>query len=353
MGKQATIRDVANLAGVSVATVSRVMNDLDYPVSDELKQRVRDAIYTLDYVPSTAARAMRQEPSRDIGLVIPNISNPFYLQCLQGINEVLSKKDYSVILYNTARNSEQERKYLRKLCDRQVRGVILSSVDDNAEVIREYSKKGMRFVLLDQKISGMESTEVNFDSRTGMRMATEHLISMGHKKIAFATLPKTRWTRKEMFQGYREALAVAGIPYDSELLYECMPKNIQPNDDFEMRAGTQIAENFLKDGCPATAIVCINDMLAIGLIKTMRRNGVRVPEDVSVFGFDDIPFAEICEPALSTVRYPAVEAGRLAAMMLLEKIEADDMGMLVSMQLTPSLVLRDTISAPSIPDKEK
>ncbi len=344
MGKNATIKDVAKLAGVSVATVSRVLNDVNYPVSMELKEKVRSAVRTLGYVPNSAARNLRQEVSRDIGLVIPNISNPFYLQSLQGINEVLSKNDYSVILYNTARKPDQERNYLRQLYERQVKGVILSSVDDNADIIKEYTQKGMRFVLLDQKIAGLESTEINFDSRAGMRMATEHLVSKGHKKIAFATLPMTRWTRKEMFQGYTDALAIAGITYDAKLLYERLPKNVQPNDDFELQAGKEIAERFLEDGCPATAIVCINDMLAIGLIKTLRRKGIRVPEDVSVFGFDDIPFAEICEPALSTVRYPAIEAGRLAAMMLLENIDGDGVGMLVSMQLTPSLILRETVS---------
>ena len=347
MEKQATIRDVARLAGVSLATVSRVLSDGDYPVSAELKQRVRDAVAQLGYVPNTVARSLRQDVSRDIGLVIPNISNPFYLQTMLGINDALNKKDYSLILCNTMRNAQQERVYLRQLFERKVRGIILSSVDENADIVKEYGKKGMKFVLLDQKITGMESTGINFDSRAGARMATEHLISLGHSRIAFATMPMTRWTRTEMHMGYRDALVLAGLGYDPRLVYERMPEKLAAYADFELEAGKMIAESFLADGCPATAIVCINDMLAIGLIKTLKARGIRVPEDVSVFGFDDIPFASTFEPSLSTVHYPAIETGRLAAMMLMDTLESGSGEMPVSMQLAPSLVIRETVAPPS------
>ena len=347
MEKQATIRDVAKLAGVSLATVSRVLNDAEYPVSAQLRQRVRDAVDQLGYVPNAMARSLRRDISRDIGLVIPNISNQFYLQTMLGINDVLGKKDYQMILCNTMRKPEQERAYLRQLFERQVRGIILSSVDENADLVEEYSKKGMKFVLLDQKITGMESTGINFDSRAGARMATEYLVSLGHSRIAFATLPMTRWTRSEMHMGYRNALVIAGLSYDPTVVYERMPEAVAPYEDFELEAGKIIAESFLADGCPATAIICINDMLAIGLIKTLRKHGIRVPEDVSVFGFDDIPFASTFEPSLTTVHYPAIETGRLAAMMLVDNLESGSSDTPVSMQLSPKLVIRNTVAPPA------
>lgn len=347
MEKQATIRDVARLAGVSLATASRVLSDASYPVSAELNQRVREAAIQLDYVPNTMARSLRRDVSKDIGLVIPNISNQFYLQTMLGINDVLAKKDYNLILCNTMRNPQQERAYLRQLFERKVRGIILSSMDENADIVREYGKKGMKFVLLDQRITGMESTGINFDSRAGARMATEYLVSLGHSRIAFATLPMTRWTRTQMHLGYREALVLAGVNYDPSLVYERMPENRTPYADYELEAGQMIAEAFVQDNCPATAIVCINDMLAIGLIKTLQRHGIRIPEDVSVFGFDNIPFASTFEPSLSTVHYPAVETGRLAAMMLVDNLESDSTEMPLSMQLTPSLVIRDTVAPPA------
>lgn len=346
MGKQATIRDVAKLAGVSLATVSRVLNDGNYPVSAELKQRVREAVEQLDYVPNTNAQSLRKDTGRDVGLVIPNVSNPFYLQTMLGIDEVLAKNNYNIILCNTLRNPAVERDTLRKLYERQAKGVILSSVDENAEIIQEYINKGMKFVLLDQKLTGSDSAGINYDARAGARMATEYLIEQGHRKIAFATLPMTRWTRTEMHEGYRGALLVAGLPFEEKLVYEWVPENAGIYDDMELAAGRHIAEAFLRDGCPATAIVCINDMLAIGVIKTLLRSGLRVPEDVSVFGFDDIPFADAFEPGLTTVHYPAVETGRLAALMMLENMAGGETELLLSMQLTPRLVIRDTVCPP-------
>ena len=267
MGKQATIRDVAQLAGVSLATVSRVLNESDYPVREELRQKVRAAVEELDYVPNAVARSLRREAVKDIGLVIPNVSNPFYLQTMLGVNDVLSKNECSMILCNTLRDVEQERGCLRQLYERQTRGVILSSVDESGDVVMEYSRRGMRFVLLDQKLTGVESTGINFDSRAGARMAVEHLISMGHSRIAFATMPMTRWTRAEMHRGYRDALLGAGLSYDGSLIYEWSPSSWDANSDLELETGQYIAELFLGDGCPATAVLCVNDMVAIGMIK--------------------------------------------------------------------------------------
>ncbi len=346
MGKQATIRDVAKRAGVSLATVSRVLNDSDYPVRTELRQKVKAAVEELDYVPNAAARSLRRDTGRDIGLVIPNVSNPFYLQTMLGINDVLSKNDCSMILCNTLRDVDQERNCLRQLYERHTRGVILSSVDESGDVVMEYSQKGMRFVLLDQKLTGAESTGINFDSRAGARMAVEHLISMGHRRIAFATMPMTRWTRAEMHRGYRDALLDAALPYDASLIYEWSPSTWDANSDLELETGQYIAELLLGDRCPATAVLCVNDMVAIGMIKVFLKHGVRVPEDISVVGFDDIPFAGAFVPALTTVHQPAQETGRLAAMMILNALSSDDGELTVSMNLTPRLVIRDTVAPP-------
>lgn len=348
MGNHATIRDVAKLAGVSLATVSRVLNNADYPVKAELRQRVKEAAEQLEYIPNSMARSLRSDGVQDVGLVIPNITNPFYLQAMMGINDVLSKNLYCTVLCNTMRDPEQERLYLRQLYERQIKGVILSSVDDSGDTIKEYIRKGMQFVLLDQKLVGLDCTSINFDSRVGARMAVEHLIALGHRRIAFATLPMTRWTRIEIHNGYQDALLTAGIPCDESLIYTLDTKE-QPGgqDDIELEAGVRIAESFLKDGCPATAILCINDMLAMGIIKTLLKNGLRVPEDVSVFGFDDIPFAGTFQPSLTTIHCPAVETGRLAAMMLLNGLNGDGEELSVSMNLSPSLVLRDTVAPPA------
>ncbi len=346
MKKQATIKEVATLAGVSLATVSRVLNDATYPVSEDLKKKVKDAAEQLQYVPNAMARSLRGSGRQDIGLILPNITNPFYLQAIMGISDVLNQQGYSLVLYNTMRDVEQEKFYLRQLYERQVKGVILSSVDVNADLVNEYMKKGMKFVLLDQKLSGAETTVINFDNRTGARMATEYLIGLGHKRIAFGTLPITRRTRSDMHQGYLDALATAGLPYDETLVYERKLDNPHTYNDLEVEVGKKIAEDFMNEGCPATAIVCVNDMLAIGVIRTLIQKGVKVPEDVSVFGFDDVPFAEAFLPPLTTVHYPAAESGRLAALALLDALQNDQSEMAVSMKMTPRLVVRDTVAVP-------
>ncbi|MBQ6373414.1 MAG: LacI family DNA-binding transcriptional regulator [Clostridia bacterium] len=343
MNKKSTIRDVAQLAGVSVATASRVLSDSGYRVSERTAQRVREAAQSLDYVPNDAARALRRESNRDIALVIPNVSNPFYLQAMLGIDDVLRNNARNMILCNTMSNVELEHLCLRQLYERQAWGVILSSVDENAEQIERYRAKGMKFVMLDQMMIGQESMGICFDSRAGARMATDHLIGRGHRRIAFATLPQARWTRTEMLRGYTDALSAAGLPFDASLVYEGRPDREEARSNLELRAGQWIARAFMRDGCPATAILCINDMLAIGVMQTLMKSGVRVPDDVSVMGFDDIPLAEIYLPALTTVRYPAVEAGRMAALLMLDSLSDQAFDPHFSMQVSPQLVIRDSV----------
>lgn len=341
MARQTTIRDVAKLAGVSLSTASRALNNPDYPVDPHLRQKVRDAADKLEYVPNFMAQSLRREGSRDIGLVIPNVSNPFYLQTMLGINDVLAQRSYQMILCNTMRNAGQERAYLRQLYERQTRGIIISTVDASSEVVKDYARRGMKFVLLDQLPDGVESPGIHFDSRAGARMAAEYLISQGHRRIAFATMPMTRWTRVEMHKGYRDALLMASLAYDPALVFEFDRDATALNDDPELQAGHNIAARFLADGCPATAIMCNNDMVAIGVIQSLLRGGIRVPEQVSVMGFDDIPFASAFLPALTTIHCPAAETGRLAALMLLDILGNNTMS--VSMNLTPSLVIRESV----------
>ena len=347
MGKQKTIRDVAELAGVSVATASRVLNDTGYPVKPQLKQKVRDAAQQLNYSPNTVARALRQNSCRDIGLIVPNISNPFYLQSIHGIEEALHDSRYQIILCNTMHNTLREKDFLKQLYERQVKGVILSSVNElNSDIVRMYANRGMKFVLLDQMLENVECMSINYDSRAGARIATEYLIRQGHRKIAFGTSPMIRWTRKEMFKGYQDALYAAGISPDPTFVFEHKEDYDQINEGDELNIGRHIADAFIQSDCPATAILCVNDMVAIGCIKNLMCNGIRVPEDVSVIGFDDIPFAAAYLPALTTIHYPAQEIGRLAGIMLMDAMQNNSAKTAFTMNLTPELVIRSTVAPP-------
>lgn len=349
MGKQKTIKDVAELAGVSVATASRVLSDSGYPVRPQLRQKVKEAAERLEYAPNAMAQSLRKEVCRDVALIVPNLSNPFYLQAVLGVGEALSAGEYNMIFCNTMHDPDRERHCLRQLYERQVRGVILSSVaEGTGELVQKFIQRGMKFVLLDQLLPGVESPAIHYDSRVGARLAVEHLLEKGHKRIAFATTSLVRFTRTEIYRGYRDTLDAAGVRWDPSLLYECAINKTGRAGDYELNIGRQIAEHFIRDGCPATAILCINDMVAIGLIQALAQKGVRVPEDVSVIGFDDIPLAGAVLPPLTTVHYPAQEMGRLAALMLMDSIATGEDQTALTMSLTPKLMVRSSVAPPRI-----
>jgi LacI family transcriptional regulator len=347
--KRASIRDVAAMAKTSVSTVSRVMNEADYPVSADLRERVKEAVQRLNYVPNSAARNLRNHTSRDIGVIIPNITNLFYPQTILGIEAALSGSGYHLLLFNTLRSRQRENEYLRMLWERQVKGVIISAVESSIDHIQKYINRGMHFVLLDQRIEGISVPSLNFDSRKGARMAIKYLLERGHRRIILATTPLTRWTRQEIHKGYMEALRAAHIEYNKKLVFISSGESETENTNYEVDAGKSIALDFLESGVSASAIFCVNDMLAFGLINTLSSRGIRVPEDISVIGFDDIPLAEVYLPPLTTIRYPAYETGKLAGMLLLESVNKGTAQMEITMRMDPQFIERNTVKRISPP----
>lgn len=341
--KKTTITDVAKLAQSSPTTVSRVMNDVDYPVRSELRERILAAAKKLNYIPNAAARHLRKDISPDIGVIIPNITNLFYPQTILGIESTLRDSGYNMLLFNTLRSKQRENECLRMLCERQVRGVIISTVDNNIDSYNRYTELGMQFVLLDQKLDGASCPSLNFDSRRGARMAVRHFIENGHRRIAFATTPLTRYTRREIHKGYVDALVEAGLGRGDNYVFEAGEELEGGDANYEVDAGAKLAEQIIKSGCDATAVLCVNDMLAFGVIKAFARHGIRVPEDVSVIGFDDIPFARVFLPSLTTIKYPSYETGRFAAMLIMENMAESGERMMINVKMDPQLVERDTV----------
>lgn len=340
--KRPTIRDVAREAHVSIATVSRAMNDPGYPMSDALRKHVRAVAENIGYHPNVAAQLLRKDSGTDIGLVIPNISNPYYLQALRGINAVVAGNNYMLVLCNSERDVNKEREYLDLLCQRQTLGAIVSSADTSPDAINRYVEAGMKIVLLDQQIRGVRCPMIRFDSRNSGKLATKYLLSLGHRQIAFLTTPLNRWTRQEIYIGYQQALTDAGVTPDENYLFATDPPPHSFGNDVELMVGALAAKKFIESRCDATAILCINDMVAFGVMQTLLQNGVRVPQDVSVMGFDDVPFAGYYSPGLTTVHYPSEQTGRLAAMMLLDSISSNKGLVTLEMQLTPQLSIRQS-----------
>lgn len=337
-----TIGDVAKLAGVSVATVSRVFNDSGYPVSKESRERVLRAAETLSYSPNSVARSLKKASNNEIGVIVPTITNPFYSQAILGIEQELQRSGYNLLLCNSFREPQRERDYLNSLYSKQIMGVIISSVTHEGGNVKEFAQKGISFMLLDQKIPGINCDYISFDSREGARLAVAYLISRGHRRIALVTTPLTRWTRQEIFAGYRQALFENEIEYDPSLLFEAGEEHEDPNTFYENRTGGQLARDFLAQGRQATACLCVNDMVAFSFIQELNANKVSVPGDVSVVGFDDIPFASMFSPALTTVHCPSVEMGRMAAKMLIETFSGRESTQL-GVKLAPSIMERNSV----------
>ncbi len=340
MKAEYTIRDVARLANTSVTTVSRVLNNNDYPVSDELRSRVLKAQKELNFSPNSIAQSLKGSSNKEIGIIVPNISNPFYSQAILGIEKAVQKSNYAICLCNTFRDTDMEKKYLNLLFDKRVNGVIISAVAD--QNVTEFAKKGMNFVLLDQKIKDINCSNINFDFRQGGRVATEYLIRKGHQKIALVTTPITRWSRSEIYQGYISTLATNSESHMDPIVLEGDAEHENDAFVYESLVGRQMAEKFVNEKCDATGVICVNDMVAFGFIQELHMRNIRVPEDVSVIGFDDIPFASMFSPALTTVRCAAVNIGMVAGNILLAEIEGNALSD-SSIKIEPEIVERFTV----------
>ncbi len=336
----ATIKDVAKKANTSYATVSRVLNNVQYPVSKGLKKRVLDAVQELNYTPNYIARSIKEKKTSDIGIVVPNITNPFYSNYIAGVEEVLMEHNYNIFVCNSRRNPEKEEKILQSLMMKRVRGIILSSSSRSTKTLKQIKDMGVILVLIDQFIEGLSCTNVMYDYHKIGYLATKHLIELGHKKIAYVTSPIDRFSRKKIFDGYKHALKTNDIKYDSSLVSAAWVEKEQMNEVFEYTNGYRLTKDLIKKGRKFTALFACNDMTAIGALQAIKDMELSVPGDVSVMGCDNLLSCCFISPKLSTVDVPASEVSRIAAKLLLEKIKGESKE--TSIVLQPSLVLRES-----------
>jgi LacI family transcriptional regulator len=321
--RKLTIRDVAAGAGVSIATVSRVLNNPNYPVARITVDRILKTVEDLGYKPGPGSRYSRKSSGKEVGIILPNITNPFYSLALLGIEKEFGNSNYMVLLYNSFRDQEHEYTLLKSLYQKGIRGVIISSVMQDADRLREFIDRGMKLIFLDQKINDLEC-HISFEYKEGAYNAVKYLYELGHREICLAITPLTRWTRREILAGYRQALDDLGISFSEDMLLVAQNENELETDEemsYENRSGQMKAREFTQRRSRGTAVLCVNDMVAFGLIRELQAHRIRVPEDVSVIGFDDIPFAAMFSPALTTVHCPTIEIGRLAAQLLQQQMK--------------------------------
>lgn len=312
--KRPTQADVARLAGVSRATVSYVLNDQAngrVPISEETRQRVLNAIEELDYKVDARAQSLRSGDTKTIGVLLPIYENPFFWQILRGISEEAEASGYSLLLAHNSLTPEQENQSVKELAEQRVDGMIMLI---GFKLLTEQVKNQLRnseHPIVEISGTTSEFDYVHQDYGAGTQALMSHLFEIGHKRIGFiygVTVPAQGFDR---LHAYQEALEKAGLPYDETLVYHCGEL---------MEDGYQAAQELLKQPDPPTALIAINDLLAMAAIRAAIDMGLRVPEDVSIAGFDDIPFTDFIVPRLTTVAGNPKQNGRDAVRLLLRRL---------------------------------
>ena len=328
----ASLRDVARVARVSVGTVSNVLNRPSI-VSPATLQRVRKVIDELDFVPNGFARHLRAGFSRTIGLVVPDVSNPFFTEVARGVEDAASKREYAVFLCNSDESTSKEEKYLNALIELQVRGVLITPADSKAERLNVLRDRGIAVTLLDRESKNRSQCSVSVDDVRGGEIAIEHLSSLGHETIAWVNGPESIPQCADRGEGVSRAAKELGISVTTIRVP-------QMNAD----QGSEALRAFLALEKIPTAIFCANDLLALGVLRSLLNEGIKVPDDISLIGYDDIAFAPLAAIPLSSISQPAYQLGVAAAELLLAECEDAAMHSHQQIRFQPRLQVRQSTS---------
>lgn len=330
MTRGANIKDVAQRAGVSISTVSRALNDTDYPVKPETRKKVLEAAAELGFRPNDLARGLLSSKSRTIGLIIPDISNPYYPELSLGVESTASEHGYSVVFCNTGRSAEKLEQYVDVLLQKRADGIILAGGGTQSRQASQVLSDFELAVALVGRHS-LPFPSVQIDNRKAAREATSHLLDLGHQKVAFISGPSNLTSVQDRLTGYYEALRERGIERDDRLVRE---------GNFEPRSGYSAAMALLQGEPRPTAIFAANDRMAISAISAAIDLGLSVPKDLSVVGFDDTVLASQVRPSLTTVAVPAYEMGVSVMKLLLDTLAGKECPQTV--WLSAELVVRQS-----------
>lgn len=302
-----TLRDVAREAGVSIKTVSRVVNE-EPTVSAATVARVVSTIARLGYRPNELARSLQGRKTRTIGLIIADISNPFYAGCVKAIEETARRQGYAVILCASDEDAETERAYVELLTQRRVDGLLLVPAADGHEYLKKEQEAGLPIVALDRPAGGLSTDVVVVQNRLGAREATRHLIQHGHRRIACIGVGEHLYTAGMRLRGYREALQEAELEEIS---------NVEAHD---IASAESAMKELLSISDRPTAVFTMNNLITVGVLQALDQAGLNVPQDMAIIGFDDFELAAVLHPRLTLVRQPAAELGERATELLLNQL---------------------------------
>jgi LacI family transcriptional regulator len=330
------MKDVAQRAGVSVSTVSHVINGTRF-VRDELRERVLGTMKELNYQPNGVARSLRTKRTNVVALVIPDITNPYFPEVARGVQDVAEKRDYVVILCNTDRVLSRELRFLETLRRQRVEGLILNPSGVTFRDLRELQEARIPVVLIGSQIDHPEIDVVSVDNTMGAYDAVNHLIDLGHRRIGLVGGPRSASSGEQRFRGYIRALTDQGLPIDEALITE---------GPFTNEGGYECMKQLLMLQAPPTAVFASSDVMAIGALMAVQETSLRVPDDLSLVGFDDIAEASATAPKLTTIAQPKRQTGEVAAQLLFNRIESTAPPRREKVVLDHKLVIRGSTGRP-------
>ncbi len=332
--RQPSIKDIARIAQVSHPTVSRALQNSPL-VNAQTAARIRKIADEAGYRASAVARGLVTRRTRTIGLVVTTVADPFASEVVCGIEQTANDYGYSVILADSNADPERERKVVQSLAERRVDGIIVTSSRVGALYLPLLSQMMVPIVLVNDQYPGEFVHSVMIRNREGMRAVAEHMIALGHRRIAYIGDRFGYQSDSERLAGYRDALGAAGLPAPAELVAQ---------GDGGAEGAMRAMEQLLALAKPPTAVCCYNDMTALGAMRCLRNHGLRVPNDISIAGFDDLFFAAYTEPPLTTIRQPMRRMGQMAIESLLKLMEGKES--VTQVQIEPELVVRQSTAPP-------
>jgi LacI family transcriptional regulator len=336
--RPATLRDVAAVAGVHPATASRALNpETKFLVSGETARRVTAAAVKLGYHPDPVARSLRTRRSHTVGVLIPDLNNPIFPPIVRGLEDKLAAAGYVALIGNTDADATRERMIFDQMRARRVDGFVLATATLHDQILAEAAAAGLPVVLMNRLSQDYSFPAVSVDNEQGARMAVTHLAELGHTRIAHIAGPQEASTGTGRLRGFREGMARCGLSTDDDLIVYA--------DKYTVEEGTRCCRELLAGRGQFTAIAAANDMLAVGCYAAFDDDGIRCPDELSVVGFNDMPFIDRLRPPLTTIRFPHYQLGTEAARLLLDRIGGTDRPVKVR-YLAPELVARGSTAPP-------
>ncbi|MGB7848288.1 MAG: LacI family DNA-binding transcriptional regulator [Candidatus Acidiferrum sp.] len=318
-----TIRDVARESGYSASTVSIVLNNapLSRYIPAETKELIQTAARRLGYRPNPLARSLRSQRSNIVGVMVFDILDPFCTPILRGLENALYQSNYLSLLADAHNEPHRFERYLEMLLDRRVEGLIVIAnwLVTDIKVLADLTERQVPTVIAGRAFEIDSVSTVSVDNEGGAGLALEHLYRLGHREVAFLRGPKALASSRQRWKGIRNFAQSAGLRLDMKHIAE-LPESLDPNSSFE--AGAQLTTELLRQGKPFTALVAYDDVTALGALRALKKKGLRVPEDCSVVGFDDVAQASLSVPSLTTVRQPMEAMGSLSVGIMLDAIKA-------------------------------